>query len=321
MKPSLVSKVFLSAILGTAAAHAAPAAKSDPMEGRRANAAALFQQGIDAVQAGRTEEGCDKLAESVSIMPDSGAMGALAECDTALGRMGEAWELWRDLATSAPTAELRDDATKNAAALDARLARVTVHLRGAAPSSVVVTLNGKPVRALDATAHRVVPGKLVVAASSPEIEPWTQTFTTRQGATLEVEIPVVESQDSIRHRGHARLIGLSLVGIGAVGLGVGAVYGSRAYADWRSATASCGGDVDRCKSAGYAAAQSKLASARRAATISSSSISLGLGAAAAGVVVYFVFRGPPREESRVAWRAMPMVSSQALGVALSRSLP
>src|SRR5262245_51060813 len=127
MKPSLVSKVLLLACVAAAVAEAAPA---KPARDRRATATALFQEGMAAIEAGKTEEGCSKLAESVATMPDSGAMGALAECDTALGRLSEAWELWRDLATSAPTPELRDDAAKNATALDARLARVVVHLHG-----------------------------------------------------------------------------------------------------------------------------------------------------------------------------------------------
>jgi hypothetical protein len=295
--------------------------KSDPQERRRTIAAALFQQGIEAMQAGKTAEGCDKLAESVAIMPDSGAMGALAECDTALGRLNESWELWRELTTSAPTAELRDDAAKNAAALDARLARVTVHLRGDAPSSLVVTLNGKPVRALDAVEHRVLPGKLVVVASSPGIEPWTQTFTTKQGATFEVEIPVVESPDTILRRGRARVISRSLVGVGVVALGVGAVYGAAAYTDWRAATARCGGNTDDCKSAGYKSAQSELASARRSATISSWLTGGGLGVTAAGLLVYLAFRSPPEAEAVAAWRVSPITNSHTLGVVLTRSLP
>jgi hypothetical protein len=320
MRSSLVLTVLSLAVLGAPIVNAAPAAKPAPKD-RRTTAAELFQQGINDMQAGKTKEGCDKLAESVATMPDSGAMGALAECYTALGRLSEAWDLWRDLSNSAPTAELRDDAVKNAAALDNRLARVVIHLRGTAPSNLVVTLNDKPVTASEASEHRVVPGTLVVVVASPEIEPWKRTFNARQGATTEVEIDVVESRSASLRRRRGRLISLTLVGAGVAALGVGAVYGAATYADWSSATASCGGSTTHCKSAGYAIAQSELASARRAATISSWSTVAGLGVASAGLIVYLSFRNPTTAESATAWRALPLTGSQTVGVLLTRSLP
>jgi len=319
MTYGLVSTAALLAALGAPIANAAPPATPDADE-HRAAAAALFQQGIDDLQAGKTAEGCRKLAESVATIPDSGAMGALAECNTALGNLADAWALWRDLSASAPTPELRADAANNAAALDRRLARVAIHLRGAAPPNLVVTLNGKPVSAVETTEHRVTPGTLVVVAAAPEIERWTRRFDARQGATVAVEIDVTESQDTMVRRRRGRLIGFSLVGVGVAGLVVGGVYGGIAYSDWRSAAASCGGDVDHCKTAGYARAQSQVASTRHAATIASWSSAIGLGIAVAGALVSLSFRTPAVGES-TAWRASPMAGAHTLGIALTRSLP
>lgn len=320
MKYSLVSTVLLLAVLRAAVANAAPDEKPAPQD-RSAAAAALFHQGLADMEAGKIAEGCDKLAASVATMPESGVIGALAECYTVLGKLSEAWEVWRDLSTSAPSAWARDYAAAAAAALDKRLARVTIHLHGAALANLVVTLNGKPVSAVDATEHRVVPGTLLVVAASPEIERWTQTFHARPGATTRIEIPVAESQNELRRRKRAQLISLSVVGAGAAAVGVGAVYGGVAYADWRSAAESCGGTTDHCKTAGYASAQSQLASARRGATISSWSTGIGLGAAAAGLIAYLYFSDPSSAESPRAWRASPMMGSQVLGVMLTRSVP
>jgi len=321
MTHSLVSTAALLAALGGPLANAAPPTAMGA-DDRRAVAAALFQQGIDDIQAGKTAEGCRKLAESVATMPDSGAMGALAECDTALGNLADAWALWRDLSSSAPTPELRADAANNAAALDRRLARVAIHVRGAAPPNLVVTLNGKPVSALDASEQRVAPGPLVVVAAAPEIEGWTRRFDARQGATVQVEIDVAESQDTMVRRRRGRLIGLSLVGAGAATLAVGAVYGGIAYSDWRSATRTCGGDIDHCKTAGYVSAQRQIASSRHAASIASWSSAIGLGTAAIGALVTLVFRTPTVDEhTATAWRASPMAGAQTLGIALTRSLP
>jgi hypothetical protein len=320
MKPTFVSRVLLVVMLGAPIANAAPPANTVPMS-RRATAAALFEQGMRDINAGKTAEGCDKLAEGLEIVPDTGVMVTLAECNTALGRLGEAWELWRELASSAPTTELREDAAKIAAELDARLARVAIHVRGGAPANLVVTLNGKAVRALEAGDHRVTPGTLTVIAASPQVERWTQTFDARQGETVEIAIPIVASQSELHRRQRVRQISLSLVGAGTVALGVGAVYGGAAYIDSRNATESCGGSRDHCASAGYASAQSDLASARRAATISSWSTAAGLGAAAAGLIVYLALRDPPSTESAIAWRASPMTGSHTLGVVLTRRLP
>ncbi len=315
MKPSLLPIVLLTAVLGAPVATAAP-------KDRRATAAALFEQGLKDVQAGRTAQACDELAESVATLPDSGAKGALAECDTALGRLSDAWELWRDLASSAPTAELRADAAKNAAALELRLARVAMHVRGQAPADLVVTLNGKPVSPRAAAEHRVDPGKLVVVATSPDTEPWTHTYKAQEGAAIEIEIPVVLSQDVVRRHKRGRLIGLSLVGAGAVALGVGAAFGGVAYSDWHSATDSCGGTPDHCKTTGFTSAQHNLDSARSAASISTWAIGAGSVAVAAGLIVYFSLRDTaPSAESATAWRASPLAGAQTLGVMLSRSLP
>jgi hypothetical protein len=133
---------------------------------------------------------------------------------------------------------------------------------------------------------------------------------------------VVLSQDVARRHKRGRVIGLSLVGAGAVALGFGAVFGSIAYTDWQSATDSCGGSTNHCKAAGFTSAQSKLNSARSAASISTWTAGAGTAAVVAGLIVYFSLRDPASgTESASAWRASPLAGSQTLGLVLSRSLP
>ncbi len=318
MKSSLRLMVLVLAVLGVRAASAAP--KGSDAKVRRAAAAALFQDGLEAMQAGKTAEGCDKLAESVATIPDSGAKGALAECYAVIGRLSESWELWRDLANSAPTAELRDDAAKNAAALDKRLARVVIIVRGAVPAGLVVTLNDKPVAAVSATEHRVTPGSLVVIAESPEIERWSRTVTAKEGEKLDIDIHTVVSRSLIQNRRRGRLVGLTVTGVGVIAIAVGAVFGGAAYASSNSADSNCGGSTDHCKG-DYASAQSDLASARHSATISSWTVGTGLFAAATGAIIYLVYREPKDRESATAWQITPTGDSQTVGLALSRSLP
>jgi len=322
--PGLVSRIaVLLAVLHAAVASAAPPARPAP-DTRRAAAAALFQQGVDDVQAGRTAEGCRKLGDSVATMPDTAAMAALADCDTAIGALGEAWELWRDLASSAPTAELRGDAATKAEALDKQLARVAIHLRGTAPADLLVTLNGRPVSPEQGAEHRVTPGRLVVVASATEIQRWTQRFDARQGETVSVEIDVAEAQTALRKSKRAQVIGLSFVAAGATVLAAGAVFGGAAYLDWRNARSICGGNTDHCASAGYPIAQTELASARQSASIASWSTAVGLGTVAVGLLISLQHRphgGPADAETDPGWRAAPLTGSQTVGIALTRSLP
>ncbi|HET7504658.1 MAG TPA: hypothetical protein VFK02_26735 [Kofleriaceae bacterium] len=315
MRPSVLVLAVVLALTGTSAAQRAP-------KNRKAAAAALFEKGIKDMQAGKTEQGCAELAESVATLPDSGSKGALAECDTALGRLSEAWELWQDLAQSAPTAELRDDAANNARTLERRLARVTLKISGTAPPDLAVTLNGKPVSLRDAAEHRVDPGTLVVVATSEEIEPWTRTVRVQEGAALEIAIPVVASAQASRRRRVGRVAGLSLAGAGAVVLATGLIFGTTAYLDGRSASDRCGGDTDHCPTAGFASAQQELDSARSAARISTWTTGIGAAALVSGILVYLAFRDPaPTAESSGGWRAQVLASPQTMGIVLSRSLP
>jgi hypothetical protein len=281
----------------------------------------MFQDGIRDLEAGKTAEACDKLTESVATLPDSGAMGALAECDTTLGRLSEAWELWHELSSSAPSRDLRDDAAKNAAALDQKLVRVTLHLVGEAPRDLAVTLDDKVVRSDETTEHRVSPGAVTVVASSPDIDRWTRTIDAQPGTAIKIDIALVASHRAVSRRHRARLLSLSLLGAGALGVGVGLVFGGLAYSDWHSAKDSCGGDVDHCKGAGYFTAQSQQSDAHDRAKVASWSTGIGLGLATAGVVVFLAFRNSPAFESVAAWHPAPIADSQTVGLSLTRSLP
>ncbi|HEX8111089.1 MAG TPA: hypothetical protein VF516_25340 [Kofleriaceae bacterium] len=296
-----------------------PLVSAQPQD-RKAAAAALFENGIRDMHAGQTERACSELAESVATWPDSGAKGALAECDTALGRLSDAWELWRDLATTAPTQDLRDDATQNAAALDRKLVRIVLRLRGQAPPTLVVTINGKPFSTLANAERRIEPGTLVVDATSPDTAPWTQTLSAQAGTTITVEILLRPSSAPLRRQRSFQVMGLSLLVAGAVGLGVGAASGGMAYVDWRSASDACGGNTGHCKGAGFASAQSDLDHARTAATISTVSSGIGAGVAALGALLY-IFNRPRASESETAWRVAPLAGSQTMGLVLSRSMP
>src|SRR5205823_12288581 len=94
-------------------------------------------------KAGNTEAACKELAASLAKHEDSGTKGALAVCDTKLGKIATAWQYWKDLADTAPNEGLKADAAKNAAALEPRLPKYTV--KAPPIAGLVVTVNGSPV--------------------------------------------------------------------------------------------------------------------------------------------------------------------------------
>src|SRR3954447_2648044 len=107
-----------AAMAGSAPAHADP----------HSEAVVLFDQGIKDMRAGKLDKACPELQASLDRVKDSGTKGALARCHGLAGRIASAWLLWRELADTAPTTELRADAAAQAARLEPRLAKYTVRI-------------------------------------------------------------------------------------------------------------------------------------------------------------------------------------------------
>jgi hypothetical protein len=89
-----------------------------------------------------------------------------------------------------------------------------------------------------------------------------------------------------------RSTGLVIAGVGAVGLGVGAFYGLRAFAKWDERDSGCEGGV--CKDAASAAGED----AERAATISNVAFGIGAITLGLGALVYFTAEDPPEAMAR-----------------------
>jgi hypothetical protein len=310
-------KLHVSVLVLSCVALPARVASAD----RQSTAAALFEQGIKDLQAGNTAAACKELADSVAAWPDSGAKGALAECNTALGRTGSAWELWKDLATSAPTAELRNDAAANAAKLEPRLARAQFHIRGSAPADLVVKLNGKRVSAQSTTPIAVDPGALVVDATGSGLAPWSHTYTAAEATTTEIAISLDElrGSDPDRARRSRHVLGMSIGGGGVALLATGAVLGLIARADWERARDACMGNTGQCPTSAVLKAQQDHDSAQKAALLSEIAFGAGAAAVAAGLVIYFTAPAPA-ERAQAAWRLSPMTAPGTIGLTLSGAL-
>src|SRR5579884_3778192 len=120
-RPVAVALVVASA----AVAATRPAHTQD----REATATALFDDGRKLMTQRRYAEACPKLAESQRLAPSGGTLLNLAECYEHTGQTASAWAAWKDAAAranAAGKANVEKSALARAAALEPKLARLTI---------------------------------------------------------------------------------------------------------------------------------------------------------------------------------------------------
>jgi hypothetical protein len=314
--------VSVSAAVAIGASILAPAAPAfaDP----QAEAVVLFDQGIKDMKAGRLDKACSELQASLQLVKDSGTKGALARCQGRAGRVASAWLLWRELADTAPTSELRGDAAAQASKLERRLPRYTLKLAGPTPG-LVVQINGRDVPVEVPVPVPIDPGTVSVTASGRDGDRattriWSHDYDAVEGEILAIEIPVLEPLPvarparpprpvqpaepdgsaeiaASRHRRH--VVALVLGGV-AVGAGAGgAVFGLDARSRYNDARRLCGpGSIDHCAANQVGAAQSRVDASRTSARWADG-LAIGAGAAAIAAVIVWA-TAPSLEPRRVA---------------------
>jgi hypothetical protein len=306
-----------------------------------ADAMALFDQGMKDMQAGNLDVACKELAASLAKFPDSGTKGALATCYTQAGKVASAWKLWRDLADTAPTPDMKKDAAANAYQLESRLPHFVVRLKGAAVPGLKVTVGDSDVADPTlAVPLPVDPGPFTALATAPDYVEWSQGFTATEGQSTTVEIPtlvvrpkpkltpatgmvgsgpatVIVNENVAATRRSRHVIGLSIGIVGVASLGLGIVFGATASSQWTTAQKDCGNMISNCPASQAPTAQSEVNSAKTSALVSTVGFSVGGAAAVVGAIIYL---SAPNAEQRpaTAWRVTPTVSPAVTGLMVSR---
>lgn len=279
----------------------------------RSEAILLFDQGVKEMKAGETEKACNSFERSLAAYADSGTKGSLAKCYEKLGRLASSWLLWRELADLAPSGDLRRDAAAQAGKLEPRVAHYVVKVAKPTPG-LEITINGKPAKTLDLPIP-VDAGGVIVRAFATGRKDWSKDLAVKDGDTLNIDIPELEVQPVDKPKGpdvgiikkppppppesHSKRkpIGFALVGVGAAGLAVGAVFGLKAKSKFADAKETCGGSIDQCDPGSLDEAQGQVDDARTAGNLSSLSFVLG-GALVAGGV-FLVVTAPKKEHMTV----------------------
>jgi len=301
---NLTSSALLLAALGVT-----PAAWAAPSLADKAAAQALFEDGLQLMGAKKYAEACPKLEESERLDPALGTRFRLSECEEAVGRYASAWAGFLEVADLAHASGQNDRealARTRAATIQPKLSRLNVIV--AKPDTPGLEIAHDHVvigRGQWGTAVPIDPGTYTVTATATGKKPWRGNVTIgSDGTTGTLSVPPLEDAPPEaapvalavvpppaaghpidEHAGRTgKIVGWSLVGLGAVGLGTGLALGLVAKSHYNGA--GCG-----ASSCPTAASESSLTSARSLGNVSTVVFITGGVAAAAGVVVVLVAPG------------------------------
>jgi hypothetical protein len=231
------------------------------------SAAALFESGLQAMQASRFAEACPKLAESYWLDPRPGVLFTLAECEAQWEKLASALAHYDDylrLYGSMPAGlqavqhDRAEIARRQRALLAERVPTLTLILPASAPPGMVVRRDdvalGAPSLGIPLP---VDPGTHVIVTQLPDGRRVSREILVRAGDGLRVDLelpaaapaaaPPPEANVAPAARSSVPTLPVTLLSVGAAGLVVGGATGGMALAGKSTIDAHCTGtlcDVD-----------------------------------------------------------------------------
>jgi hypothetical protein len=308
-----------------------------------ATAEALFQEAQKLIDAGKIAEACPKFAASHRIDPGYGALFNLADCHEKNGQTASAWAEFREavaMAKKAGEAPREEKAARRAAALEPKLVRIVVSVKGA-PQGLVVKLDGAVLDpAAWSTPVPVDPGAHTVEATAPDKKTWnTKVQVIKEGEVVTVELPALAAGDpaaaqpagkepaapnqaqpapagdpgpqAVEAGGFPaqRGVAIAVAGVGVAGIVVGTIFGLGAKSKWDDAQENHCDASDVCDAEGVELA----GDARTSAHVSTAGFVVG-GVGIAGAVVLWLTAemGAPAPASGL--RVVPALGARSAGM-------
>lgn len=308
-------------------ATAQPAASPD--------AVTLGHEALDLYAKGDWSNAFDRFAraDSAAHSPVFGLY--MARCRRNEGKLLAAHEAFasvaaESLAPSAPEAwqKARVDAAAEVTAIEARIPSVIVALSGAPIDGATVTIDGAPVAAsalgkpirLDPGDHTFVARardrasipttiRLIEGPDPRRIDLLIPAEPPREIASKSPAIPADPQPPltSLAPSKGSLVPGIVVLGVGAAGLGVGAITGVIARSNADEVKAGCNAQGHCLRSD-----ESKAASAQTLATVSTVSFIVGGAAAAAGIALVIIRPGGSRSNSEARAAIAPTVGGLVL---------
>jgi hypothetical protein len=308
--------------------------------GDKATAEQLFSQGRRLMSEERFDVACPMLAESHRIDPGGGTLLNLALCHESQGKLATAWGEFRE-ALALARADRRDDrirfAEEHVAALEPRLSYLELDV-AALPVDAVVALDDSEFgRATWTVALPIDPGNHQLSVRASGHAPWQRAVVIGgEGVTVRVAVPSLVAQapplvaqapplaqpvapppptlDAPSDDVNAQAVaGWIVSGVGALSIGVGAVFGGLALSNDSDADAVCSAAECPPTDAGREAlAQSESAAGQ--ATAANVFIGVGSALVAAGIVIVLTAGSSSTEQAAV--RIVPSAWGADHGVTL-----
>jgi hypothetical protein len=293
----------------------------------------LFQEGAVLMDRGDYAAACPKLEASEGLDMAVGTLLYLADCYEHLGRLASAWARFseaRSLARAQDMAERERIAAERVAALEPRLARLTLVVPGPRPAGFSIRLGGAAVPAPSwGTAMPIDAGDVELEAQAPGYE----AFGTRlripsePGARITTVVPQLVAQPQLLEFEPAatmtnrdtprirrvdagktwRTLGLTFVGAGTLGLVGGGVATALAVRSNDASLSECQSDGRLCTPRGVQLRER----AALQADVATVAVAAGGTLLITGLLVY-TLPGSKQREVRVAL----LPDAQAEGVML-----
>ena len=286
---------------GTGDTHFVSPTGEEPTADAKAHAQILFDDAVKLTESGNFKEACPMFAESLRLDSGIGTLLYLSDCQEQLGNTASAWGGFReaiDLARRKHQPDREKIAADRAAKLEPKLSMLKIDVAAADKSiGVVVKRNGAVVGdAAWGDYFPVDPGPQTLEASAPGYEPWTGSAMVESGPTkTEVLVPALVKAKSVAAPSAEgdglqtgfimKVSGISLGGVGAVGIALGIGFGVDAMTTYSSARDTCvNDDPTQCTPAGV----SMQRSASRSALVSTVAFSVGTTALVGGALLFFL---------------------------------
>ena len=235
--------------------------------GNAAAAEALFQEGRTLLMAGKVDEACPKLEESLRLESATGTLMAVALCHEQQGKLASAWAAFADVEARSRLDGRGDrerTAREHGAALRPRLSTLTLELQKESDEISRVALSIDGVAIGPGAWNVAIPidgGDHVVGATAAGKKPWNASISIgreHDHKRIVVPLPLAPIDLTIGRAGPSaptnqgvvagapptgggwqRIVGLALLGAGGLGLGAAAVLALDANGDYDAAVAEC----------------------------------------------------------------------------------
>jgi hypothetical protein len=317
-----------------------------PARAQSAEAETLFREGKRLMKQGQIAEACDKLDASDRLEPTVGTELNLADCREQNGQLATAWAIFVKAAATAKRSDTdgrrEAEARRRAAVLEPQLVYLTIVVPAdRRVDGLVIKRNATVIdRALWDQRVPVDPDDYKITARAPGYTPWTTSIAVKT-KNKKVELPVLEKRagdqpatasdgavtepatpeepvipagaagpaEPSRLTGTRKLsIGLAVVGVAAIGLGVG--FGRQATSTEDQADAICPDPA-----CGDAHAVDLNATARSQALVANLGFAVGGAAIIGAAVLWFTGAPKPREALSI----VPTLAPGRVGIQLARA--